>query len=192
MYSFVPENLNVKVNLRVFSTEGFHRNDGWPRQPGSGIRALLILLLRFVEFGPDFGHHASNYGEMSRSLRSKSEPEESSDDSGSGLTIYQGGGCQIYRINTLTVDVSFEDIYTRATHRETVHQIFKALKELALSGLFVRGLKIVRAQARFTQNAKEVEWANEWWRSPGPDLGILSRWSTEGLIRIEDGQLMLF
>jgi hypothetical protein len=192
VYSWAPANLDVKVNLRIFSTEGFRSNDGWPRQPGSGLRDLLVLLLRFVEFGPDFGHHASTYKEMSRSLHSESEPEESSDESGGERTIHQEGGCKIYRINTLSVHVTFHDIYTRATHPETVHQIFKALKELALAGLFLRGLKVVQARATFTQQGKEVEWENEWCGRGGPDQQILWRWNTVGLIRIEGSKLKLF
>jgi hypothetical protein len=167
-------NLNINVHLRIFSTEGFHSSDGWPRQPGEGFRDLFMLLLQFIEHGPDFGHSGSQYDSTSRLLSSRPDAERGEDPAVSME--------KQYRINTLTVNLTFHDIYTPATHPESVHQIFKSLKELALSGFFSHTIQTIRARAKYVQQGKEVEWENQWRVNKVPSLHILSRWHDFGLI----------
>ena len=90
----------------------------------------------------------------------------------------------VYKIKTLTVNIIFHDIYTKATHPESVHQIFKALKELALSGSLHGRLDFVRGRAKFVRAGKEVEWKNEWQMSETPDRQILAQWNSVGLGRM--------
>lgn len=167
--------LNVTVSMRIFSTEGFKSNDGWPRQPGTNFRDLLMLLRQFLQYGPSFGQVVENEnGVAGRNSRVRREDEG------------QGGGVgQVYKINILTVNVSFEDIYTPATHPETVHQIFKALKEVAESGVFVRSIKTVRARAKFLKDGELVEWENQWPMNESQVFEIVYRWHGIGLMVTE-------
>ncbi|KAF7187206.1 hypothetical protein HII31_11461 [Pseudocercospora fuligena] len=95
--------LDLHVNLRILSTEAFRRNDGWPRQPGHAFRTLLNFLSRFIFNGPSFLHHDPNF----------STPGP-------------------HYIRKLSLRITFQDDYTRATHAETVHEIFRMMKALSM------------------------------------------------------------
>lgn len=158
--------------------------DSWPRQPGSSIRDLFTLLQFFVEFGPDFGQNPATKTSNRRysTMVPRIEPEwENSSD-----FVFEAHERNMYRINTLSIEIEFHDIYTRATHPETVHVIFKALKELAVSGFLRHRTKGIRAHARFMQDGKEMEWVNEWAVPTRPDVDILKRWDNWGFIRFSD------
>ena len=167
-------NLNVNVHLRIFSTEGFYSSDGWPRQPGEGFRDLFMLLLQFIEFGPDFGHSGSQYDNVSRLLSSIPDATQVEDQTTSME--------RQFRMKTLSVHLTFHDIYTPATHPMSVHQIFKSLKELALSGFFCHTIQTIRARAKFAEKGQDVEWDNQWPVNKVPSLHTLSRWHDVGLI----------
>jgi hypothetical protein len=92
---------------------------------------------------------------------------------------------KLYRINRLSVDVAFHDMYTRATHPKTVHWIFKALKELALSGFFRHRIESVRARAMFTRDKNDVEWENQWAVAKLVDLNIMGRWNDHGFVKFQ-------
>ncbi|KXT04517.1 hypothetical protein AC578_8621 [Pseudocercospora eumusae] len=95
--------LDLNVNLRILSTEAFRRNDGWPRQPGHAFRTLLNFLSRFIFNGPSFLHHDPTF----------STPGP-------------------HYIHKLSLRITFQDDYTRATHAETVHEIFRMMKALSM------------------------------------------------------------
>lgn len=98
--------LDVKVELRIVSTEGLARNDGWPRQPGVIFRSLLTLLDQFVHNGPLF----------------VAREDQASD-------------CRSHRtIDNLLIIISFCDNYTQATHARTKGEIVHMLGRLARRG----------------------------------------------------------
>ncbi|EME86130.1 uncharacterized protein MYCFIDRAFT_171933 [Pseudocercospora fijiensis CIRAD86] len=103
-YSLQPGSpLDLHVNLRILSTEAFRRNGGWPRQPGHAFRTLLNFLSRFIFNGPSFLHHDPAF----------STPGP-------------------HYIHKLSLRITFQDDYTRATHAETVHEIFRMMKALSM------------------------------------------------------------
>lgn len=164
--------INANVNLRIFSTEGFRSNDGWPRQPGSNFRDLFELIKRFIEFGPSFGPTTP----MSKKTYLRQWP-----DSEHRVCF----NSTMFKINTLYVNVAFHDIYTRATHPETVRSIFAALKKLAMSGYFGLRIERIRCYAKFMQNGKVVESQNEWVVNRRLCFDTLEEWKQLGLIQFE-------
>ncbi|KAK5163600.1 uncharacterized protein LTR77_010549 [Saxophila tyrrhenica] len=96
---------DLDVTLRIFSTEAFRSNDGWPRQPD---------------------------------------------------------GDNLYRINQLSVQVSFHDDYSPDTFPETAHNIFRMLKELATVGLTDNIVKTVSAHTEYVQRGKTIVFKGEW------------------------------
>lgn len=122
---------DLHVTLRIFSTEAFRSNDGWPRQPGTAFRDLLWLLNFLLHNGPSL---------------------KSNQDTGNGL----------YRINILSVEISFHDDYTPDTFPETAHNIFRMLKQLATVGLTNGIVKTVRAHTEYVSGSKTHKYDGEW------------------------------
>jgi hypothetical protein len=185
----VDENrsLNVDVSLRIFSTEGFRRNDGWPRQPGSSFRDLFLLLQQFIEFGSGFGQSCDRSQTISSLDLPRMESEWLTND-----RLLETAERRLFRIDTLSVDIEFYDMYTRATHPETVHMIFKALKELALSGFFRHRIRCIKARCRYTRHGTDVEWTNEWAVSTRPDVNVLQEWDNLGFINFGEEEYRLY
>ena len=179
--------LNVDVSLRIFSTEGFRSNDGWPRQPGSTFRDLFLLLQQFVEFGPDFGQTDNRSQTTSYLSLPRREPEWLTNSSS-----LESKERQLFRINTLSIEIEFHDIYSRATHPETVHAIFKALKELAISGFFRHRIRSIRTRSQYLQNGIEVEWTNMWVVPTRPDVDMLREWDYLGFIGFGEEEYMFY
>ncbi|EMC96263.1 hypothetical protein BAUCODRAFT_575921 [Baudoinia panamericana UAMH 10762] len=144
--------LNVTVNLRVFSPEGFHSNDGWPRQPGECFRALYCLLYEYFIAGPRF--------HCDRTL----DPADIK-----------------YSIGILTVKLKSLDIYTPAVWPTVMRSILGKLKALASTGIVSGHVKTIRVYAEYhgsdgTCQIVEKEWqvastldkaASQLWRAQG-------------------------
>ena len=113
---------DLSVSLRIFSSEAFRSNDGWPRQPGSGFRSLLRLLNQLIHEGPSFGQ-----------------------------TKELLAGASKWRIHALRVNVSFHDTYTPSTWPDTIHQILRMLKALATSGLAHNVIHSIHADCTYTR-----------------------------------------
>lgn len=111
--------LNINVNLRIFSTESFRENDGWPRQPGAAFRSLLTLLCQFIYNGASFKPPPS---------KPNMEPEK-----------------RHRRINTLSIHVSFFDLYTPDTWLDTRTEIERTLRALAVMGQIQTCVREIRA-----------------------------------------------
>lgn len=122
---------DLKVNLRIFSTEAFRSNDGWPRQPGAAFRDLLWILNNLLHNGPSL---------------------ESNQDTENGL----------YRINKLSVHITFHDDYTPDTFPETAHNILRMLKQLAAVGLTSNIVKTVKAHVEYNTRGKNHKYDGEW------------------------------
>jgi hypothetical protein len=114
---------DLQVNLRIFSTESFRQDDGWPRQPGSGFRTLLTLLNNLLVTGPSLAFPQP--GGMEK------EP---------------------YRIETLYIDITFHDLYTPGTWPSTTHEIFRLLKCFSISGIPYPYIKALEATVAFETN----------------------------------------
>jgi hypothetical protein len=129
--------LNLDVDLRVFSTESFRSNDGWPRQPGAGFRSLYSLLNTFLRYGPDMGF-------------------------GMSTTHGQSYGSRCVEVNTLTINVSFHDLYTPATWPDTAQQIREKVKTLAQSYVPRGHVRRVCLSITYQSNGTTCEMMNEW------------------------------
>jgi hypothetical protein len=53
---------DLNATLRIFSTEAFRSNDGWPRQPGTAFRDLLWMLNTLLHNGPSLTSNQDNEG----------------------------------------------------------------------------------------------------------------------------------
>lgn len=53
---------DLEVTMRIFSTEAFRFNDGWPRQPGTAFRDLLFMLNNLLHNGPSLKSSRENGG----------------------------------------------------------------------------------------------------------------------------------
>lgn len=127
------DSLDLHVNLSIFSTEAFRRNDGWPRQPGQIFRALLNFLMRFIFRGPSF---------------LDGEPD------------FETPGPHFIR--TLEVCVTFQDWYTLDTWPETVHEIFRMLKALSMLDTAYQYLGRIRVSSMYTRRDQDVSRQAEW------------------------------
>lgn len=156
---FLPPDLpgefpyDLTVHLRIFSTEAYRSNDGWPRQPGSGFRCLLRLLNQLVHHGPSFGHHL----ELQR-------------------------GLWLFVINRLTVNISFHDDYTPDTWPETSHNIFRMLKALATDGLAKELVKTIHAHTEYFHQGSHVVYDREWKVNEQYDHGKAEEWRATGFL----------
>ena len=146
---------DLTVYLRIFSTEAYRCNDGWPRQPGSGFRCLLRLLNQLVHHGPSFGHH---------------------------LELLRGRW--LFAINRLSVHISFHDDYTPATWPETAHQIFRMLKALAVDGMAKDVIRTIHAHTEYQENGngKLVIYDREWEVSSSYNEDKASEWRETGFL----------
>ena len=156
---------DLTVQLRVFSGEGFRSNDGWPRQPGKAFRDLFELLKDLVRKGPGFGVDGKECP-LSPDLSHSPDPR--------GL----------YRINNLRVNVSFQDVYTPATHAETVETIFAMLKELARSGLARDVIETICAHAEFAENGERKVLEEKWVVREVVDRRRVGTWINYGFILV--------
>lgn len=144
---------DLTVHLRIFSTEAYRMNDGWPRQPGAGFRCLLRLLNQLVHHGPSFGHH---------------------------LELLRGRW--LFAINRLSVNITFHDDYTPATWPETSHNIFRMLKALAQDGLARGVVKVVHAHTEYYQDGNKVVYDKEWKVVEQYQPDRASLWKTTGFL----------
>ncbi|KAI5367640.1 hypothetical protein Slin14017_G026760 [Septoria linicola] len=124
--------LDLKVNLRILSTEAFRANDGWPR-PNHVCRTLLNFLSRFLHLGPTFLNDDASF-------------------------VTPGP----FHLNNLIMDVSFQDDYTRATHAEAVHEIFRMMKALSRLDTASTWLSRIRVDAAWQVRGEDFEWHREW------------------------------
>ncbi|KAF2165104.1 hypothetical protein M409DRAFT_24490 [Zasmidium cellare ATCC 36951] len=133
-FAFRPrDSLDLHVNLTLFSTEAFRRNDGWPRQPGQIFRALLNFLNRFIYRGPSF---------------LDSDPP------------FETPGPHF--IKTLSVDVTFQDYYTMDTWPETVHEVFRMLKALTMLNTAGRYIGRVEVRVIYSHGLRAVHRQAGW------------------------------
>lgn len=144
---------DLTVNLRIFSTEAYRSNDGWPRQPGAGFRCLLRLLNQLVHHGPSFGHH---------------------------LELLRGRW--LFAINRLSVNISFHDDYWPDTWPETAHNIFRILKALAVDGLAKDVVRTVHAHTEYDEGGKTKIYDREWEVCERYDAGKASEWRAMGFL----------
>lgn len=143
--------LDLKVNLRIFSTEAFRRNDGWPRQPGAGFRTLLALLNNFMCSGP-----------------SLEPPADSARDA------------IPYCIDTLFVHITFHDLYTPNTWPGTSQEILRILCELARSGIPYPHIQTVKAVTEFVNRNNRGYGSQEWPVAKSCNLAKLEKWEENG------------
>lgn len=144
---------DLTVNLRIFSTEAYRSNDGWPRQPGAGFRCLLRLLNQLVHHGPSFGHH---------------------------LELLRGRW--LFAINRLTVNITFHDDYTPDTWPDTGHSIFRMLKALAVDGLAKDVIRVVHARTTYDWRGNIMVYDSEWEVSQRYDYEKASLWRSMGFL----------
>ncbi|KAI6815693.1 hypothetical protein KC332_g10725 [Hortaea werneckii] len=144
--------VNLNVNLRIFSTEAFRTNDGWPRQPGTGFRTLLALLNNYLVSGPSLAP---------------------ADDT---------AGIEPYLINVLSVDVTFHDLYTPDTWPATAQEILKMLRELASSGIPDPYVQKVKAVVTFDSRSRSMRFKQEWPVAETVDEKQSRQWRKAGFI----------
>ena len=116
-------------------------------KPGVGFRLLLRLFSTLVMHGASFGrnHDEARSAHDSRFPGQKWRPHP-----------------QRYSFKTLSVNVSFHDDYTIATHPETAHNIFRMVKALAVHGAAKGLLTDVHAHAEYESNGDLVVYDNQW------------------------------
>lgn len=149
--------VDLQVNLRIFSTEAFRSNDGWPRQPGAGFRTLLALLNNFLRNGPPL------------------TPSRHTD-----------GDVIPYSIDTLSVNVTFHDLYTPDTWLPTTNEILKVLKGLAFSGLPSPFIKVVKAHVNYESRIGSLSVHKEWPVAEESKPWCLSEWHNAGFWFLPD------
>jgi len=153
----LPGNVNrgaysdLNVRLRIFSTEAFRMNDGWPRQPGSGFRTLLVLLNNFLMNGPPF------------------LPQGKDQDTRAP-----------YRINRLSVNVTFHDLYTPATWADTAREILKMLHALADSGIPYPYIKEIKPSVEFQTRYGSMSATKELTVAETCDTAVHEQWERAG------------
>lgn len=125
--------LDLHVNLVIMSTEAFRRNDGWPRQPGHVFRTLLNFLTRLIFRGPSFLHYRPPFSTLGP-----------------------------HHINKLSVHVTFKDDYTRDTHAETVHEVFRMVKALTMLETASRYIGKAKVVADWTVRGQDYHRQREW------------------------------
>lgn len=150
---------DLDVQLRIFSTEGFRSNDGWPRQPGTAFRDLLSMLTRLLKSGPDFGQN---------------EKRQHDGDEANASS---------YRINKLSVNVSFHDDYTPATHPETATTIVTMLRELAQAGVVSGVVSTIHVHCECVRKGKMDFLDHEWAVAERVDLPRMKCWTEAGFLR---------
>ncbi|KAK5122751.1 hypothetical protein LTR85_003666 [Meristemomyces frigidus] len=143
--------LDLKVNLRIFSTEAFRSNDGWPRQAGAGFRTLLALLNNFLRYGPPL-------------VPSRHTVEDATP----------------FSIDTLTVNVTFHDLYTPDTWARTSSEILKVLKGVAVSGVPSPFIKNVKADVNYENRIGSLSVHKEWPVAEHRNAGSLYEWNRDG------------
>lgn len=146
------QSVNLNVNLRIFSTEAFRTNDGWPRQPGAGFRTLLALLNNYLVSGPSLS------------------PVDNTAD------------IEPYLINVLSVDVTFHDLYTPDTWPATAQEILKMLRELASSGIPDPCVQKVKAVVTFDSRSRSMRFKQEWPVAETVDEKQSRHWRKAGFI----------
>ena len=147
---------DLTVNLRLFSTEAYRNrefDDGRPSQPGPGFRCLFRLLNQLVHHGPSFGHH---------------------------LELFRGRW--LFAISRLSVNISFHDDYTPATWPETVQNIFRMLKALAVDGVAKGVIKTIHACTKYDQGGEYQVHDREWKVSQRYDVAKANLWREMGFL----------
>ena len=158
-WTFLPPELlgaepfDVEVNLRIFSTEAYRSNDGWPRQPGAGFRTMLLLLNQLVHHGPSFGEH---------------------------FEALRGGW--LWLIGKLTVNVSFHGTFVPDTRPGTVDNITKMLRHLALDGLAKDIIRRVHVHTSYIDYNTIQETDKEWKVSRKYDALRAKMWKDAGFL----------
>jgi len=143
---------DLTVHLRIFSTEAYHSNDGWPKQPGAGFRSLMKMLNQFIHCGPSFGHH---------------------------LELMRGW---LFRIDTLKVNISFHDDYTANTWPVASHQIFKLLKGLALDGVTGDMIRRIHAHTEYEQKGELIVYDRMWDVCTEHNYAKAKQWRADGFL----------
>ena len=144
---------DLDVSLRIFSTESFRSNDGWPRQPGDGFRTLKKMLDLFTHDGPSFGY-VSKYTDRN----------------------------ELWTVNRLSVNVTFHEQSKPDSWPETTHNIFKMLKALAVDGLAGDILKRVRVHAEYMHEGQVQVFDREWEVSDQYDATKAEQWRSIGFL----------
>ncbi len=185
---------DLDVQLRVFSTEGFGSNDGWPRQPGTAFRDLTAMLNRFIHFGPYFfANKESSPGGLPKGwLASEwSHPEDQPRDFPMLTATYPGPNHswvrgmrskRLFKINTLSVHITYQDDYPPDTWPETTHTIFKGLKDLATVGVAHGVIKTVHAHATYLYKGKTKVFDAAWDVPEEPDFNRRKTWVETGFL----------
>lgn len=156
---------DLRVNIRIFSTEAFRSNDGWPRQPGAGFRTLLTLLNNLLRYGPPL-------------VPSRYTSEDATP----------------FYIDALSVNVAFHDLYTPETWPGTVSDVLKGLKGLAVSGIPYPYIKAVKADVNYDGRVGSLSVSKEWPVAESCSDTSLYEWNSSGfwfLLRSPSSQMLL-
>jgi hypothetical protein len=86
----------------------------------------------------------------------------------------------LYRINTLSVDISFHDDYTPDTHPEAAHNIFRMLKELATVGLTNNIVRRVQAHTKYVHRGETKVYDGQWGTPEYSDPDSVQKWKDMG------------
>ncbi|KAK4550791.1 hypothetical protein LTR36_000371 [Oleoguttula mirabilis] len=143
--------VDLTVNLRIFSTEAFRSNDGWPRQAGAGFRTLLALLNSFLRYGPP----------LMPSRHTVKNPTP-------------------FHIDTLFVNVTFHDLYTPDTWARTSAEVLRVLKGLAFSGVPSPFIKLVKADVHYENRIGSLSVSKEWPVAQHCKPWCLDEWNRDG------------
>jgi hypothetical protein len=125
--------LNLTVNLTILSTEHFRAHGG---VTGFAFKTLLNFLSRFIFQGPTFLSHNP------------------------GNETFQTPGP--FFLNTLTLNVAFQDDYTPATWPRTVHEIFRMAKGLSLLDTAHLYIGKIRVCTDYEDRGQSVHREKEW------------------------------
>lgn len=67
-----------------------------------------------------------------------------------------------YKIDRLSVNVTFHDVYTPATRSIASHSIFRALKALAVADSCNGGVQVIHGHSEYESNGQKQVWDREW------------------------------
>lgn len=126
--------LDLHCNLKILSTEAFRPIAGGA-DAGHAFRTLLNFLSRFLFQGPTFLHN-------------------------DGATAFSTPGP--FYLNKLSLDVSFEDYYTPATHPDTVVEIFRMMKALSRLDTARKYIGKLEVTAKWSVRGEEFCRQREW------------------------------
>ena len=193
--------MDLDISLRIFSTEGFRSNDGWPRQPGTAFRDLLAMLKRFLHFGPSFfvNMECPPGGLPAGWLPSEQLAYEDASADIKELIIEPARvpspptedeqSDSLFKINKLSVNTTFDDEYTHDTWAYTMSNIFRMLKALATSGVAGDVIKTVQVRGQDTYKGRTKVFDASWPVAEEVNEEKVKQWVLMGFM--EPGKLRL-